>query len=252
MHDGLIKIGVKARNSPDEILEYQTLKTHVDNLTTMLANETNAVDDEDTVMYVDDDNASVAPVADGSTGDAAQGNAPKRRKRGEPSGWKDDTATADEKIREAMTQAKIDEIYHDKWIAYCVRTTKAYVTLISMNNMSEAQLAAAIKASPIGSMKGMVNVSHVGIVADVKLSGETVTAPHVSVPSFIAENFTKLMGAATKARNVTGVVAPGDIAFIPDGGKHGLPGTSGEGGTTRQCGAEFFEPAPPPPRLELS
>ena len=38
---------------------------------------------------------------------------------------------------------------------------------------------------------------------------------------FSAGRWVGLTGAATTARGTTGYVAPGDIFFVPDGGKHG-------------------------------
>ncbi len=146
----------------------------------------------------------------------------KRQRKDDAAAHPNDNLKAEIYIKDDLTSAGVDPAQIDKWVNYTVRTVTAHVKLISAENMSEGQLASAIVASPLGSLRGLAGATYIGVLCDPKLSGEAVTAPHIRVPPFRQDQITHLLGAATQARGTTGVVAAGDVYFIPDGGKHGL------------------------------
>ena len=98
--------------------------------------------------------------------------------------------------------------------------------------MRATQIGDSVRASAISACQGHPGISYVGIIADTKLSGETITAPHVRTAPFRSEQMSTLIGGATRGRGSTGSIARGDIFFIPDAGKHGL---TRAGGTMEKC-----------------
>lgn len=112
------------------------------------------------------------------------------------------------------------------WKNYAAKLVDTHVKLLA-ELPSEQQLATAIGTSAAGQLRGDPHTGkHVGVVYDVKVSGETITQPAHRVASFRIGHFKKLLGAAFKSRSedVNGL-HDGDIYILPDGGKHGNEGS---------------------------
>lgn len=124
-------------------------------------------------------------------------------------------------MEDTMARLGLSPELFDRFATIATRYYQSHVKLVSVKNLSEAQLADIILESPVGQMRGLHGQTYVGFICDPKLSGETVTAPHIRTPTLNLEQMQLLVGAATKARGSTGHVLAGDLYFIPDAGKHG-------------------------------
>lgn len=69
--------------------------------------------------------------------------------------------------------------------------------------------------------QGQVGRNYVGIIFDVKMANEAITAPHFRVAPLQKPQYTKLLSGTLKARDPSGGIAPGDLVLLLDGGKHG-------------------------------
>ena len=84
---------------------------------------------------------------------------------------------------------------------------------------SEQALAAQIANTEIGSISGNRHANF-AIVYDVKLSGESVTKPHLRPAPFRKDHATKCVRGAMLARGKE-ELSTGDVVFMLDGGRHG-------------------------------
>ncbi len=127
-------------------------------------------------------------------------------------------------MEEAMAKLGLTPEVYDRFYTVATRYFNSHVKLVSTKGLSESQLGQIIADSPSGQLRGLQGQTFVGFFCDPKLSGETVTAPHVRTPVLNVDQMTTLLGSATQGRAPSGGaghIQAGDLFFFPDAGKHG-------------------------------
>ena len=107
------------------------------------------------------------------------------------------------------------------WQDMAARRVLSFVTLIAVEQSSEAQLADRLRACNLGS--GVPGRSHVAFVYDANANSESITAPDLRGSPFQQKYYQKVVNACRKCRcdAETMKLAPGDVVLMSDGGKHG-------------------------------
>ena len=106
-----------------------------------------------------------------------------------------------------------------KYKGIAMQQVKQRVKLI-VEPTSEQALATMIADSEIGKLRGHQNRKVVAIY-DVKLCGETITAPHIRCPTFQKAHAEKCIAAFMGSRGFRDELMEGDCVVIFDAGKHG-------------------------------
>ena len=126
--------------------------------------------------------------------------------------------------------AALDPDEKETWEGHATRIMRRYVRLVTIPTTKTA-LAAELSTSELGRIRG----DPTGLVMihyDVKLSGETITAPHLRVPPLRASMYDMLVQSTLAARgstidaesdSATAILCSGDLAVIFDGGRKGHP-----------------------------
>ena len=101
------------------------------------------------------------------------------------------------------------------------RRVLSYVTLVSVENSTETQLADRLKACNLGS--GVPGRAHIAFVYDANTNSESITAPDIRGSPFQQKYYHKVVNACRKCRcdEETMKLPAGDVVLMSDGGKHG-------------------------------
>ena len=97
-----------------------------------------------------------------------------------------------------------------------------YVKLIAEDKASESALLDMVASTTVGKMRGELVIGSTKIVAvwyDLKLSGESVTAPHVRLPPYRSADMKKKIMSVVQGREDPTSLHPGDAFFIFNGFK---------------------------------
>ena len=106
------------------------------------------------------------------------------------------------------------------WRGVAERLVSATVTLVSVDNLSEAQLADRLRAANIPT--GVPGKAYTVILYEVASGAEPITAPHLRIPPFLMHYMQKTVGALKKVRgDDQGNFPTGDVFIGSDAGNHG-------------------------------
>ena len=108
----------------------------------------------------------------------------------------------------------------NEWKAYARRLIKEGVRVVAQGSATETQLGELLKNSAVGKLRGKAN-NYVLITYDIKLAGESITAPHDRMPPFRHMHLTKMLGAIGKARGQEDELDAGDVYMCFDAFRHG-------------------------------
>jgi hypothetical protein len=121
------------------------------------------------------------------------------------------------------------------WRAIASRLVLSSVKLISVENMSMNQVGDRIKAEAI--RDGMPGKCSVGVLFEVGVGAESITAPHLRVAPLQKKYLDKVVGGYKLARKdeMTGTIKLGDMYIASDFGKHGDPHTQANRSLPIEC-----------------
>ena len=187
--DGLLKVAMKARKTPsDFFMAYDSPKEKMDAVLAEVAKETT----EQAVQL--DSGAQTA--TSGGMGLAAD--------------------IVVDPITAELQARGLEEEDVKAYRLKAARAVKSYIKLVSIDGMSEEQVKDIISNSVPGQAAATT------LLYDIKLAGETRTAPHLRLPPFSEQHGTVCVGAFTSSRTSPGHVGPGDMVLFLDGTKRGL------------------------------
>ena len=189
-HDGMIKSGIKARKSAEEIMEY-----------TLLAEKwveiEKAVETEKAARIAD--TAGKSDIAGTGTDSASAGASGVTNSGGGSS---------------ADTGLPENDNNEDKWLTHVNRIILSRITLMSCP-ATENQLADNLKETFLVDVSGTDGHSHLGVFWQTCLCGEPVTSPHLRPPPVRPEWLQRLVGGVVKARG-SDPIKNGDIYIFID------------------------------------
>ena len=110
-----------------------------------------------------------------------------------------------------------------QWRRHMLKHLQTHVRLVP-DQKTEAELTQSLQDQPFTALKGDPT-GCVLIVYDQKKYGESTTRPDLRGPTLRESHYSRLVRSALKARSDgdgPGILQPGDIALILDGGKPGL------------------------------
>ena len=115
-----------------------------------------------------------------------------------------------------MHNATVDE----SWSNFVDRQISKYVALVVEKGLSQGQLAKELQKFTLAKIDGSA-AGNVCICFDANLFGESITAPHIRSCPLQNTVITKLWKALqeTRASTEPGIVKPGDVVILLDGGK---------------------------------
>ncbi len=108
------------------------------------------------------------------------------------------------------------------------RLVLTHVELIDEDEREDTMVT-ALKNTQAGKVRGGgiahgTSQKYVGIFYDPKVAGESTVRPHLRCPNFRPQHMKKLIGVALKLKDDEGeAIDEGDLYFVCDGGKHGIP-----------------------------
>jgi hypothetical protein len=118
---------------------------------------------------------------------------------------------------------KLEEDERATWTAAAQRLVRQYVRII-VYPQTEKQLVSEIQNSELGRMTGDLTGT-VLIHYDVKLAGESVTAPRLRTSPFQEKTYEKFVAAVLEGRDQGGKKVPtlnvGDLVLLLDAGRTG-------------------------------
>lgn len=186
--DSALKNACKFNKLPSELMTYASIKEKMSDIKEAYAKEQQTVVDE----------ASKGAPAETAT------------EGGQPSS----SASA------AGEDLKAGEKSQQYWTGVAERLVSATVTLVAIDNLSEAQLVDRLQAAKIP--VGVPGKAYTAIFYEVASGAEPITAPHLRIPPFQAHYMQKAVGALKKVRgDEQGNFPPGDVFVGSDAGNHG-------------------------------
>ena len=204
-YDGYLKTGCRAGKSAADILEYPTLKSHVQSIEGMIKSENEEAKKKNNL------------VADGQT-QPAGGVTTTTTSGGDGDGAATSSAAGDDR----QPQQSLGKSEADREIS---RLVHACIKIV-VEPDTQTELIRLLQSSSVGKMLGQAHKQYILITFDVKFSGECDTKPHMRICPWVANRAKKLVHATIEARATaagyeTTQLVPGDFFLIPDGGKHG-------------------------------
>jgi hypothetical protein len=202
--DATIKTGIKSGKAAQEIVEeYQPWKTQIEEIDAALRTE-------NSVMKVDDGSTAIVASTAGAAATASAATASN-------SSGADSKGAAAASAAVGITISSVE----DKWLDYAKRHISKFCVLIVEANKTQTQIATAIQAVSLGTVKGG-SAGNVIISFDCNLFGESITAPHVRkapVQPTIATKMWKAVQSARAQPDQIGILPIGDVLIVIDGGR---------------------------------
>ena len=219
-HDVSLKVGIKNRKAPADVLDYQPLKEILDEIVLELdkeeaANPAAAVGTADAAA---DDNGAVVDLDDCVDGTG--------RSAGIPGGGGGATGAVvllqQPSVHPALRGLSPEQRAH--WQAQALRMVTSHVKLI-VEPAKGSELVEAVRDSTPGKLCGVSKVDCVLVLYDPKQSGEAITQPHLRCAPLREDHLAKHLGSVLEARRslqpTAETLIEGDVVCLLDGGRHG-------------------------------
>ena len=120
----------------------------------------------------------------------------------------------------ACPTAKVDDLA--QYVEKAEKIVKRSIQFIEPP--TNGSLNQVIEQTTVGKMVGDIS-SPIGIVYDIKLSGEPSSKPAVRVPPLNEEHLKAMISNVMQSRSDPTTIAEGDQYIFKDGSKHGLEST---------------------------
>lgn len=108
----------------------------------------------------------------------------------------------------------------ESWLNFVDRQISKFVALVVEKGLSQSQLSKELEKYTLAKLDG-TSAGNVVIMFDSNLFGEAITAPHIRQCPMQQSVITKLWKAvqAVRATEAPGIIKPGDVLILLDGGK---------------------------------